>query len=76
MSSVEERVAVLETLAERAEEDKERLFALLANANKSLDAITVTQQKQKSFVGGVVFTVSSVWALVALAIAYVRHGGT
>jgi len=86
MSSLEERVAVLESLVERNQNDTTALFTMLREHMKKedddrelflteLSNIRIMQQKQKSFVGGVVFTVSSVWAFLVGSLMFLRSGG-
>jgi len=81
MSGLEERVAVLESLAERASKDTSALFEMLRKHMEkeetdrdallaALNQIRIQQQKQKSFVGGIVFTVSSLWAVILLGITH------
>jgi len=75
----EERLAVLEAKLERNEKDITALFKLIREHMKKeeqdrlefLAKVNETNEllaKQKSFVGGMVFAISSVWAVIALAI--------
>jgi len=71
----DERIAVLEAKLERNETDITKLFDFLrdhmekeehdrAEFLKMLAEIDTVIKKQKSFLGGVVFAISSVWAIV------------
>ena len=72
----EERIAALEAKLDRNERDITSLFEFIREHMKREDehnAVLMTHiskmesrmDKQKSFVGGIVFTVSSIWFVVA-----------
>lgn len=73
--SADERIAVLEAKLERNELDITKLFDFLrdhmekeekdrAEFLEKLGDIDTIIKKQKSFLGGVVFAISAVWAIV------------
>jgi len=87
MSSNEERIAVLESLAKRQNLDISALFTALRDhmdkedrdrkeLMENIAEIKDSQHRQKSFVGGVIFAVSSVWALLLGALAFFKVGHT
>ena len=61
--SIEERVAKLEVQAEQNSE-------LLKDIDIKLTALTEQFLRHKGFIGGVIFTVSSLWALALVAIDF------
>ncbi len=71
--SLEERMAVVESENKRTKEDVDTLYKFIrdhmekeervtAGIQKSINEINILFSKQRSFVGGIVFTVSGVWA--------------
>lgn len=83
MATSEERLAVLESKDDRRASDISALFTLIRTHMekeeedrqvliKELVAIKVTQQRQKSFVGGIVFTISAVWAAALAIVFYIK----
>jgi hypothetical protein len=72
-----ERLAVLEVGAESHEAHDAERFDSIAKAiegmNARLDLIDAKLSKQKGFIGGVVFVVSAVWALIA-TVAKLKFG--
>jgi hypothetical protein len=73
MSNENERVAVLETEIRLMKEQQERFFIELARHMKEEDVRWVKVEehmsRQKGFIGGAIFIVSSLWA-VAVAIVH------
>lgn len=78
--TVEERLAVLEQIAKDNKEDIDELFSVIRRhmeqeekdrivLMKQLNDLTIADAKQKSFVGGIVFTITAVWALITAAVA-------
>jgi len=76
MKDISERVAVLESLSERNQSDITNLFALIRTHMEKeeedrkelkgmITGIISVQSRQKSFVGGVIFAVSAIWAFAA-----------
>lgn len=68
-ATVNERLAVLEVGVESHEAHYAERFDSIAKAiegmNARLDSIDAKLSRQKGFIGGVVFVVSAVWALIA-----------
>ena len=76
--SAEERLAVLESKLDRNEKDITKLFDFIrahmdreerdrADFLDQLTAIKTTINTQKSFVGGMIFAVTSLWAVITFA---------
>ena len=61
MITPEERLVALEVKVEANEE-------LLKEINKKVTALSEQLLKHKGFLGGVIFTVSALWAVILLAI--------
>jgi hypothetical protein len=78
-SNAAERLAVLEAeFATHDESDQEhfsRMTTAFDSINKRLDGIEEKLNKQKGFIGGVVFVVSAVWA-VAVMLLKTKFGGS
>lgn len=74
MSSLEERVAVLEANQQRTQKDLGELFSLIRDhmekEEKRWEEIHATLTKAKGFIGGVIFVVSSVWGVVIVGFKY------
>ena len=79
--SSEERIAALEAKLDRSERDIAALFEFIREHMKREDKhnealmshiskIEGRMDKQKNFVGGIVFTVSSIWFVVAAFAAW------
>lgn len=77
MSEINERVAILEARMERMESDIMGLFDIIRKhmehedkvtdeIRDSINEIATTQKTSKSFIGGVVFVVSGLWAAITL----------
>lgn len=62
--SVEERVARLEEKAENTE-------VILKDIDKKVTDLSDQFLRYKGFIGGVIFTISAIWALILLAIDFV-----
>jgi len=79
--SLEERVAVSEAHNKRTYEDINELYNLIRehmakeererkDLTKLISDISAQQRKQRSFVGGIIFTVSALWAVALAAIGW------
>lgn len=74
MSSLEERVAVLEANQQRIQKDLGELFTLIRDhmesEEKRWERIEETLSKSKGFIGGVVFVVSALWGIFLVALKF------
>ena len=73
-----ERLAVAEaTLAAHVVADREmhdRIFEKLDELGKAVEVVRLQQGKQKSFVGGVVFVISALWAIAIVVLKFTPFG--
>jgi len=72
VSTVEERVAVLEDQRVVAKEDRDEIKTDVAAIRTSLDDIKKTMMKQKSFLGGVAFAATSLGFFIKAAWEYLQ----
>lgn len=88
--SIEERIAILETLNQQTDKEIKELFDLLRkhmekeeqdrdevkqairDSKQDIADIKVVIGKQKSFLGGVVFTVTSVWTAIIAGLNWMK----
>jgi len=79
--NAEERLAVLEANQERLQKDTQELFILIRNLDKfmrdhmnrgerEMEEIRSSITKYKGFVGGIIFTVSSVATAIGLFLGF------
>lgn len=65
-------LAILKAHTDQDADNFNELKETMEAMRKDLQSVTLALAKQKSFFGGVVFTVSALWAVVVLVVGYLH----
>jgi hypothetical protein len=74
MDQTGERIARLEERSDSHDKTHEALNSGIKELTVSIQDLKLSLQKQRGFVGGVAFCVSSIWAVIGVTFSYlVKH---
>lgn len=76
MSTIEERVAVLEQITEQNKKTLEEVRVLTAQTNMAVNALSDNVAKQKGFIGGVLFVLVPIFTFLATFAKDIWHNIT